>query len=189
MAKENEGTATPVIRSAKYESTGKTIEFAGRVLHQIRRIKDGLIGGWIECERNLDTYGDAWVSGDAQVYGNARVSGDARVSGNAQVYGDARVSGDAWVSGNAQVATQLDYLHIAGLSWPVTMCNDGLMSIGCQTKPLSVWLATEFGQHEKVRDQAEFTSIRATLVPIVTAFAAHHSIALTDLTATGGQII
>ena len=39
-------------------------------------------------------YGDAWVSG------NAEVSGDAWVSGNARVYGD------AWVSGNA------DYLLI-----------------------------------------------------------------------------
>ncbi|MCU4481562.1 hypothetical protein, partial [Acinetobacter ursingii] len=48
-------------------------------------------------------YGNAWVSGNAQVYGNARVYGNAWVSGNAQVYGNARVYGNAWVYGDARV--------------------------------------------------------------------------------------
>ena len=101
----------------KYEFTGETKTHLGINFRQIRAlvtiagvVNSGDAGGWIQEEKNLDQYGDAWVSGDAQVYGNARVSGDAQVYGNAQVYGDARVygnalvSGNAWVSGDAQVS-------------------------------------------------------------------------------------
>ena len=55
----------------KYEFTGKTKEWFGSTLKQIRAvvsfgaIAKGEIGGWIEAEANLD------VSGDALVYGNA----------------------------------------------------------------------------------------------------------------------
>ena len=63
----------------------------------------GDLGGYVEKEDNLNQYGNAWVSGNAQVYGNAWVSGNAQVSGNAWVSGNARVYGNAWVSGNAQV--------------------------------------------------------------------------------------
>ena len=97
----------------KYEFTGETkTEVLSRktvVLHRIKAlisfgvVSAGEIGGWIESENNLDEYGNAWVSGNAQVRGNAWVSGNARVSGNAQVRGNAWVSGNARVSGNAQV--------------------------------------------------------------------------------------
>ena len=79
------------------KSDKKTI--GGKSLYQIKAlfvfgiVKKGEFGGYIEKEVNLSHSGDAWVSGDAQVYGNAWVSGDARVYGNAQVYGNARVSG------------------------------------------------------------------------------------------------
>lgn len=91
-----------------FELTDKFIINAfGAKLFQIkctRKIKYadiGDLGGYIEKEDNL--YGDAWVSGDAQVSGDAWVVGNARVSGNAQVSGDARVYGDARVSGYARV--------------------------------------------------------------------------------------
>jgi hypothetical protein len=111
----------------KYELTAESIVKFGRTLFRIKalvafeNVEEGELGGFVEKEGNLDQSGDAWVSGDAQVYGdalvsgnarvygdarvsgNARVSGDARVSGNAQVYGNALVSGDAWVSGDARV--------------------------------------------------------------------------------------
>lgn len=64
----------------KYEFTGEVkIEF-GVKLHRIRAlvaiaaigVAAGDLGGWIESEKNLSqVYGDARVSGDAQVYGNA----------------------------------------------------------------------------------------------------------------------
>ena len=61
------------------------IEFDDRKLYRIRALKDfynvkkGKVGGYIESEENLSHEGDAWVSGDAQVYGDAWVSGDNAV--------------------------------------------------------------------------------------------------------------
>ena len=81
----------------KYKLTDETKEVLGRTLHRIvcvtafANVAAGELGGWIESEKNLDQSGDAWVSGDAQVYGNALVSGDAWVSGDAQVSGNALV--------------------------------------------------------------------------------------------------
>ena len=72
-----------------------TIVFFGVQLFRIKAlisfegVKKGDVGGYVENEKNLSQYGNAWVSG------NAKVSGDAEVSGNAEVYGDAKVYGDA----------------------------------------------------------------------------------------------
>ena len=121
----------------KYELTKETETLAdGTVLHRIRALRDiprfgveaGELGGFIEGENNLSQDGDAWVSGNAEVfgdakvyggawvYGNAEVFGDALVSGNAWVYGNAEVSGDAWVSGNAWVSVDADYMTFKN-SW------------------------------------------------------------------------
>lgn len=111
----------------KYEFTGETMDCFGYTLRQIEAIenfgdvKKGDIGGWIETEKNLSMYGNAWVSDDARVFGNARVSGDARVSddarvsGDAWVSGDARVFGDALVSDDARVFGQYDYILIGAI--------------------------------------------------------------------------
>ena len=64
----------------KYEFTGETRQHLGRTLRRIRslvslsNIVAGDVGGWVEDEKNLSHYGDAWVYGNAQVYGNARVT-------------------------------------------------------------------------------------------------------------------
>ena len=105
----------------KYEFTGETLNHYGRTLHRIKRIEDGLVGGFIEKEDNLShegacfvydnakIFGNAKVCGNAEVFGKARVSGKAKVSGNAKISGDARVFGDAqvywnaWVCGDAKV--------------------------------------------------------------------------------------
>ena len=47
----------------KYEFTGET----KNGLRQIRRISNGVVGGWIEKESNLSHENDAWVYGDAWV--------------------------------------------------------------------------------------------------------------------------
>ena len=95
----------------KYELTKNFKMHNGKKLFQIRalidvgsRAKAGELGGYVEEEKNLDQFGNAWVYGDARVYGNAQVSGDAWVSGGAQVFGNAQVSGDAFVFGGAQVS-------------------------------------------------------------------------------------
>ena len=81
----------------------------GRTLYRIKRIKDDLLGGYIENETNLSQLGDCFVYDNARVYDTAQVFGDAQVygnalvSGSAQVFGDALVSGNAWVFGNVGV--------------------------------------------------------------------------------------
>ena len=99
------------MENKKYEFTGETKTLGGVTFRRIRAlvtiigvVNSGDCGGWIESEKNLQVYGNAWVSGNAWVYGNAQVYGDARVSGNAQVYGDALVSGNAQVYGDARVS-------------------------------------------------------------------------------------
>lgn len=78
--------------TAKYTLTDETKTLPGGiVLHRIKRVSDGAIGGWIEKESNLSHADESWVYGDAQVSGNAQVYGDAWVYGDAQVYGNARV--------------------------------------------------------------------------------------------------
>ena len=75
----------------KYELTSETKVINGVELHRIKAldsfgsVKKGELGGWIESEKNLSQYGDAWVYGDATVRGNAKVRGNAVVRGNATV--------------------------------------------------------------------------------------------------------
>ena len=99
----------------KYEFTGETMKYNGHLLHQIRRLSDNLLGGWIESEENLSQEGDCWVDSktkvymnakvydNAQVYGYAHIFDNVSVYGNAQVYDNAVVCGHAKVYGNAKV--------------------------------------------------------------------------------------
>ena len=103
----------------------------GRTLKRIRAlvaiaaigVQVGDLGGYVEAEKNLQVYGNAWVygnarvSGNAQVYGDAQVSGNARVSGDARVYGNARVSGNAWVYGDARVSGDAQVSLSLHLGW------------------------------------------------------------------------
>lgn len=93
----------------------------GATLYRIEALTDfGLVktgdkGGYIEKEKNLSQYDNAWVSGNAYVYsnaqvygsswvdGDARIGGNTQVSGNARIYGNAQVDGNAWISNNASI--------------------------------------------------------------------------------------
>lgn len=57
----------------KYEFTGETKKFSGRTLKRIKRISDGVIGGWIESEENLSHEGWCFIYDEAVVYGEAEV--------------------------------------------------------------------------------------------------------------------
>ena len=75
----------------KFELTSEFVTFLGKKLFRIKAlvafgdVEEGELGGFVEKEENLDQFGNAWVSGDAQVSGDAWVSGDAQVYGNAWV--------------------------------------------------------------------------------------------------------
>ena len=117
--------------SKKYEFTGETKNYKGRVLHRIKRISDGLVGGWIEKEENLSHEGSCFVYDEAVVFGNgkvydyarvydyAEVRGDATVYGYAEVYDYARVYGYARIYGIAEVydyARVYDYATVYGIA-------------------------------------------------------------------------
>ena len=76
----------------KYEFYPKdSIVYDNHRLYRIRALKDfadvkkGDLGGYIESERNLSHFGNAWVYDDAKVYYYASVAGDAKVSGTADI--------------------------------------------------------------------------------------------------------
>ena len=75
----------------KYEFTGETKEFKRRILHRIKRIKDGLIGGWIESEENLSHKDSCFVYDEGMVLGNGRVYGNGRVFDKGKVYNNAKI--------------------------------------------------------------------------------------------------
>ena len=105
----------------KYEFTGKTMEYKGYTLHQIRALRAlyiadnlnpnvttsisvnvGDIGGWILSEENLSHEGNCWVDRNVKIYGYASIEDNAYVGGEAIVCG-ATISGKARVVGNADV--------------------------------------------------------------------------------------
>lgn len=58
----------------KYELTAESIVKFGRTLYRIKAlvafggVEEGELGGFVEKEENLDQSGNAWVSGNAQVF-------------------------------------------------------------------------------------------------------------------------
>ena len=79
----------------KFELTEEfIINNSGVKLYRIKALKDfsdvkkGDFGGYVQQERNLSQFGNAWVYGDAKVYGNVWIFGDA------QVFGDVIASGE-----------------------------------------------------------------------------------------------
>ena len=118
----------------KYELTSETKVINGLELHRIKAIESfgsvgkGDLGGWIESEKNLSQYGDAWVGGNAMVSGKAKVSEDAWVGGNAMVSGNATVRGNATVSGNAMVSENATVRGNATVSGNATVEDNATVS-------------------------------------------------------------
>jgi hypothetical protein len=74
-----------------------TVSQGGRTLYRVRRLSDGLLGGYIESEANLSQTGNCFLFSKSRAFGNARIRDNAQVYG--LVYDDAQVSGDAQVYG------------------------------------------------------------------------------------------
>src|SRR6056297_137085 len=115
LCEESEGNK-PI---KKYEFTGETINHHGITLHRIRRLSDGLVGGFIEKEGNLShdgvcfvfddakVYEDAWIFEDAMV-SDAVICGGALVFDGAQVHGGVKVNGDAKVHGDVEICGNME---------------------------------------------------------------------------------
>ena len=135
----------------KYELTGEFIEhWSGKKLYRIRALVSfgvvvvGQLGGFVESEKNLDQSlsGNAWVSGDAQVYGNA------------WVYGDAEVYGNAWVRSHAVISERKMIFwasNVGSENGTLTVFNgkDGLIvTRGCFTGTVDEFLAKSAEVHD-----------------------------------------
>lgn len=89
-----------------YYFTGKTKIHNGITVHQIARVGDNKIGGYIEKRNNLvieQVASPAWVGENAIVYGNAVVDCAAVVDGHAIVCGNSHITYGAHVTGCARV--------------------------------------------------------------------------------------
>jgi hypothetical protein len=82
----------------KYEMVaGDTVVQDGRTLFRVRRLSDGLLGGYIEREDNLSQSGSSFLYNESRAFGRARIQDNAQVYG--MVYDDAVIGGDARVYG------------------------------------------------------------------------------------------
>lgn len=89
----------------KYEFTGasKTFETESRIVtvHRIRRISDGLVGGWIEKESNLSQQGECFVYDQSVVFGESEIVGQTIICHDSQVENSYILS--SYVSGKSKV--------------------------------------------------------------------------------------
>ncbi|MGB6945753.1 MAG: hypothetical protein WBE37_25370 [Bryobacteraceae bacterium] len=112
----------------KYEFiTGDSVQVGHRRLFRIRALRDfggirrGDIGGYIECEANLDHSGEAWVADVAQVYGpHGCVRDNGRASGESWILG--RVDGDAQICDLVVIG---EGAHVGGRT---ILCGDEIVT-------------------------------------------------------------
>ena len=102
-------TAEPVnttggkVMNKKYELVkSDSIVLEGRTLYRIKALRaisegipSGILGGYIESEKNLSQDGDCFVCDTSRVYGNATVSENAIVRCSSEVADNAVISGNA----------------------------------------------------------------------------------------------
>lgn len=87
----------------KYEFTGAVRKLSnGIIVKKIRRLSDGLLGGWIESEENLSHYGTCFVYNEAVVYGCSKITDDAKIFNNA-VIRNSHIQNNAVVKHTAEV--------------------------------------------------------------------------------------
>lgn len=118
----------------KYEFTGETKEFNGRKLQRIKRIEDGLVGGWIESERNLSHEGNCFVYDNAMVFDDAGVYNNAEICGCAEIFGDAKIYEGRIIGQICQPYKGLFQCRCKNriLTAILTEDNEILYAIGCQ---------------------------------------------------------
>jgi hypothetical protein len=91
----------------KYEILATdTVQENGSTLFRIKRLSDGLLGGYVQSEKNLSQLGESFAYDGSRISGNAVIIDDAKVfgraTGNARISGRAKLFGQA--TGNAQIS-------------------------------------------------------------------------------------
>jgi len=175
----------------RYELSDQTKVVDGVIVHRIRRISNGELGGWVETERNLNQDDHSWVFDDSVVLGDARISLNVKVfessvvKDNTQLSGTIDVRGGSVVGGNGLrasgnicfngrvVKAQGDFLHLSGLMYPITVFKDGAVDIGCETKSIEEWIVMDETMFPEVTDQASAAQMRSILLPLLKYLAAN----------------
>ena len=88
--------ANIVTRKYEFVSSDTKVE-DGHKLTRIRRVSDGVLGGYVESENNLSQAGASFLDDQSRAYGQARIEGDAQLHGLAR--DSAQLSGRAAVYG------------------------------------------------------------------------------------------
>jgi hypothetical protein len=84
----------------KLTNTSKTIN--GKTLYRIEALKNfpgifqGMAGGYVESEANLNQEGDCWVYGGVSVYGDANISGNIKIAGRCEICGDVKIDDERY---------------------------------------------------------------------------------------------
>jgi len=144
----------------KYKLTDNTIKYKGRKLYRIQRLSDGLLGGYVESEKNLSQKNRCFIYNTSKVYDNAEVYGNTKVYDNTEVYDNAEVYGNAEVGGYAEVFDNIELyfqakvfghiklfgnlyinyspISIEGFRHTITCLQDRAI-IGCQSRTYEQW--------------------------------------------------
>ena len=81
----------------KYKITNTTKTINGKTLYRIEALKNfvgisqGMAGGYVESEANLNQEGDCWIYGGVNVYDNANISGNIKIAGRCEICGDVKI--------------------------------------------------------------------------------------------------
>ncbi len=67
-------------------------------------VKAGDLGGYVESEKSLSHYGDAWVGGNARVFKDARVKDNALVTDDAELKQKAKALENVVISGTSELS-------------------------------------------------------------------------------------
>lgn len=67
-------------------------------------VKAGDIGGYVESEKSLSHYGDAWVGGNARVFKDARVKDNALVTDDAELKQKAKALENVVIGGTSELS-------------------------------------------------------------------------------------
>jgi hypothetical protein len=110
--------------ATKYELlVDDTVQQDGRSLSRVRRLSDGLLGGYIETQDNLAQSGGCFLFEKSRAFGNSRIRDDAELYG--MVYGEAVLAGNAKVFGEVfGQARVLDHAIVRGRVYDQALVKD-----------------------------------------------------------------
>ena len=162
--------------------TGETKEWNGFTLHQIKRISDNKIGGWIDDTSTLSQDG-SWIDDTSHVFNNSNVTNNSTVTNNSNVI-NSNVTNSSYVINsnvinsyviNNSTVTNNSYVTKSPLTaklhkHQITITDDKVI-IGCQSLTWDEW--EKQGQQIGLDNGYSQTDIDIYTITIKTLLLAH----------------